>query len=162
MTYVVIAADGGLSMKSRPTVSENINNEMPTGWWEMVRVQDQNLMAFVDESGLLVNLPRNPIGSVMLALLGAATYAYAGPVVLTGWEEIETLDDDGTELRDLHPSQVGRIQQLYLWVMAMLDGDDLGMPKQAAEVRKHAKWVETLVDPDDVPAERRERVDGDA
>jgi cytochrome b len=146
MTYAVIDVDGVLTIHSDPLAHDTINKVMPSGWWEMVRVKDRNLMAFVDESGVLTRQPRNPVGSVMLAVMGAATYAYAGPVVLAGWEEVLSFDDEGTEIRDLSESQVDRMTELHKWLNQILAGDDLGMPHQAAEVRKHAEWVRTLIE----------------
>lgn len=102
--YAVIDTDGALTVHPAPADSEAIRAAVG-GWFDLVRLKGNgNLFAFVNDTGHVTDppLPRNPIGSAVLVLLGGTSMAYAGPVVITGWDE----HGEPTEVTDL--SVMGR------------------------------------------------------
>ncbi|MDB4873452.1 MAG: hypothetical protein JWL97_4456 [Gemmatimonadales bacterium] len=84
-TYAVIGNDGLVRI-------ETGNWRSPFGSDGPARVTihpDSAAVAWVNDNGYAQpeTCPRNLVGSVLLWLLGAASRPYAGPVVITRWEE---------------------------------------------------------------------------
>lgn len=139
MSWFVITDTGELVHHPEPVDALQINAVMPTGWWQPIRLRvHDDLYAFVDESGHMVGLARNDVGSCVLVELGAMAYAYAGPVVITGWCE----PSDSTEIRDLTDTQVAAIVAVHREVRNALAGRDaVGLRLEAAALRSYAEWV---------------------
>jgi hypothetical protein len=94
MRYLVCEVDGTLREGGRRGDRLNIINEEvgPEGW-DRIRIRTGPfvgmLAAFANDCGLLMpeRYPRNVVGSCLLAVLGANMQPYAGPLVLTGWDD---------------------------------------------------------------------------
>ncbi len=81
------------------------------------------MRGYVNDEGHVRGLPRNVTGSCVLVALGAATHPYAGPVVITGWEDTHGMT---SEIRDLTERQVFALGALHAAVHAMLAGEEGG------------------------------------
>lgn len=90
MSYLVIDNDGRLHHRTQQPSSTLINREVGEPGRAMVRTggpyqHASKAMGWVNDCGHLDGLPRNVVGSCLLASLGASVMPYAGPVVVTGW-----------------------------------------------------------------------------
>jgi hypothetical protein len=98
-----------------------VNREVGPEGFGMVRFRGSDyylqLCGFVNDCGLElpVHYPRNVIGSCLLAALGANQQPYAGPVVITGWN-----DRSGVEVCDLPDDLVATIQELHVHIRVAL------------------------------------------
>lgn len=141
MTFALIDTDGTLTIRPEHATRETINAAMPGGWFDMVRLHvAPDLFGFVDDSGHINGLPRNPLGALMLAYLGAnaAGNPYAGPVVITGWCE----PSDSSEIRDLTPAQVAFLTERHGQLSDVLAGSERWFsPEQRAEMLAYADFV---------------------
>jgi hypothetical protein len=142
VSYIVIDSDGQLHHHTARVTAEAIRAEMPSQHFDLVRLRrEPNLFGFVDDSGHLIGLPRNPAGSCVLVALGASPHAYCGPVVITGWSE----PDESSELRDLDPDQRYRVTQLHSSVDRVLAGDvdvlDDRWVLDSPQILAYADWV---------------------
>lgn len=114
MTYLVIDTEGVLQERDAEPTSAAIRAEVGEPGWGMVRmpVPDGTLRGWVNDSGHLAGLLRNVVGSLLLMCCGASQQPYAGPVVITGWDqyaEVVPLTPDRVEkLRALH-SDIRRV-----------------------------------------------------
>lgn len=150
MTFALIDTDGTLTFRSEPANRETVNAVMPGGWWDMVRLHlFPELFGFVDDAGHVTGLPRNPVGAVVLAYLGANAMGnpYAGPVVITGWRE----PSNDSEIRDLTPEQVEFLRERHAQLSDVLAGGERWFsPEQRAEIRGYAEFVGTGATPESV------------
>lgn len=156
MSFLVIDTNGALSHRTEKVGRDTINGVMPGGWFDLVRLpKDRSLYGFVDDSGHINGLPRNPVGSAMLVALGAPAYPYAGPVVITGWQE----PDEATELRDLTAEQVQRLTGMHRHIGEYLEGREPRDERQFAQhVRAYVEWVKTADAPPVTVMELGERL----
>ena len=77
------------------------------------------MCGFVNDSGHVNGLPRNVLGSLMLVALGAGMSPYAGPVVITGWEDTH---GQSSEIRDLTAAQVAQLEMVHAAVVPTMAG----------------------------------------
>lgn len=150
MTFAVVDIEGTLTIRPDRATREAVNAVMPGGWWDMVRLHLRpDLFGFVDDSGHVTGLPRNPVGAVMLAYLGANAIGnpYAGPVVITGWQE----PSDGSEIRDLTGAQVEFLRERHAQLSDVLAGGELWFsPDHREGIRQYAEFVRTAPSPETV------------
>lgn len=141
MKYLIIDEDGQLRLASAPTYDVALRDLGPEGW-DMVRCyQRPDLRGFVNDCGMLMpdRYPRNPVGSVLLASLGANIYPYCGKVLVTGWDE-----DD--EIVSLDERQIYQLRTVHRDILSVLDGTFVplhGTQAWAAAVREIAEQVRT-------------------
>jgi hypothetical protein len=142
VSYVVITADGELLVRERRADLAAVNEEVGEPGCEQVRLhRTRQFFGFVNDAGLVLSppLPRNPVGACILASLGSGAHIYAGPVVITGWEERSEL----SEIRDLAPHLIAFLRHLHGQVSTSLNGGSpVGMsPRWVADVRRYADLV---------------------
>lgn len=104
LCYLLVDVDGVASFGSQP-YEEIRNLAGPEG---PVRVSLTGYVAgWVNDCGHLFpdRYPRNVVGSVLLACLGASQLPYAGPVVVTGWDPSAMWRDE-VEVRSLSELQI--------------------------------------------------------
>src|SRR5262245_37379351 len=139
VSWVLIGEAGKLVHYSYPVTAAGIQAVMPSGNFDLVRLhQHPDLFGFVDDSGHLLGLPPNDVGSCVLVEFGAAAYAYAGPIVIGGWQE----PDDTSEIRDLTLPQLASIAATHMGVRLALAGfDATWLRLDAPSLRQYAAWV---------------------
>ena len=126
MSFIVIDNNGALHVRDTAPTSAAITREVGEPGWDMVRTAGRTC-GFVNDSGHLVGMPRNLVGSCLLASIGAHPMPYAGPVVITGW-------DPHDELVPLEPEQVAGQQRIHADIRIVL-GLDQGTPSGLAAER---------------------------
>ena len=140
MTYLVIDTDGALHVRDRQPTHDAINTEVGEGGKAQVRLRLTEARGFVNDVGHLAGLPRNVVGSLLLWCCSANQQPYAGPVVITGW------DDYGhdTEIVPLRADVREALQALHADIQAILAGRPPSpecSPGWAAEVHRAAAFV---------------------
>lgn len=141
--FAVVDTDGQLEWHSEAVTLESVNGVLPSGCFSLVRLRAQpHMYGAVDDTGIVAGLPRNPVGSVLIAILGGPSYAYAGPVVVTGWQE----PDEVSEFRSLSIGQVAKLTWLHGLITGAIANREVDLaPEDAEEIRVHANWVTTGV-----------------
>lgn len=151
--YLLIDTDGVGSFGVQPdpgyTTSWLDGLVGPEGWDRMPLWR--RMTGFVNDCGhkLPDTYPRNMVGSVLLATFGAPLLPYAGPVVITGWDEQATARGD-LEICTLTDLQV---EDLTLGLtdvrraMGMDNGPVSRGPNWATIVRAYAEQVRTAPTP---------------
>lgn len=89
MRYILIGNDGELFVGDG-TYQQARAEVGPDGWDHVRLPQNEghpDWAGFVNGDGHKIGLPRNIVGGLVLTGMGAAIMPYAGPVVLTGWNE---------------------------------------------------------------------------
>jgi hypothetical protein len=99
LVYAVVAPDGQLTFvrAANPTAdSLEILQNAVGGLIELVRLEHQ-LDAYINEEGLLLRLPPNPVGTAMCELLadGYVQPVLVGPIVFVGEDDAETVSLTG-------------------------------------------------------------------
>jgi len=119
MTYVVIDTDGALHIRDQSPTVEAIRAEV--GDWDMVRLGYRGQFAirgWVSDTGLIDgHTPRNVVGSVLVMCCNGPQQPYAGPIVVTGWDEY-------AEVVPLAPDWLMSLQELHQCIGDALAGDD--------------------------------------
>jgi len=146
VTYLVIDTDGALHIRDQTPTLDAINAEVGDGGKDQVRLRLAGARGFVNDVGFRAGLPRNVVGSLLLMCCGASQQPYAGPVVITGW------DDYGrdTEIVPLPADVLGPLRALHADLRAILAGDTpCGQcsPEWIAQVRKAAAFVVDALTP---------------
>lgn len=144
MKYALIDNDGQLHMRTGGWESEL----GPEGFDRVGLHPSLPMAGWVNGSGLTMpqTYPRNPIGSAVLACLGAALRPYAGPVVITGFHHCAACEPDAT---DLHLWSMDYLPRLHCDIVRALDGkapvkeaEKIG-PEWGEFVRRYAQLVRT-------------------
>lgn len=142
MTFVVIDEDGRFGITINNADRDAVNGAVGPEGFDLVRMYDEPAMyAYVNDSGLLLpaRYRRNPVGACVIALCGARQGIYAGPIVITGWDE----DGQPTEMCDLNVDQVEHLSRLHRTVLKGLRGEIRRVgPAPAEELRAYARHVE--------------------
>jgi hypothetical protein len=91
LTFVVVEPDGVLRVVEHDQTHWSTLSALQSavgGWLELVPTATRDLVAYVDEDGLRLNRPANPVGTLVLAALGSrarhAAGVLLGPLVLVG------------------------------------------------------------------------------
>jgi hypothetical protein len=144
--YVVIAADGALTHHQETPTLERINTAVGPEGWARVKLGYPVLSGFVNDCGLLAPdlYARNPVGACVLARLGASQQPYAGPVVITGWDDNPHGDD--LEIRPLGSHQASALGAIHRQVVAALEGTESGS-ELATGLRAYAEHVRSAPAP---------------
>jgi hypothetical protein len=140
--YLVIDTDGHLYQRTAPRYDVALRDVGPEGWArvrlhtaaEVAGPEHVHLAGFVNDCGLLFpeKYPRNVVGSCLLASVGASPQPYAGPVLLTGWQEDPYGDEP--EVRSLTPDQARHARRMHTDLRRVL-GLDAGTPSGDAAPR---------------------------
>ncbi|MEV8635191.1 hypothetical protein AB0395_26390 [Streptosporangium sp. NPDC051023] len=148
MRYALITTDGELHVKDAnwPGIRAEVGPEGPAGVAlpPVMPIAAPWFRGWVNDVGHTRPevYPRNVIGSLVLIGLGAATWPYAGPVVITGWDPNPYTD--GPETRGLDDVQAEVIDAIHQDAADALAG-------KAGEVfeiaRTVAEWVRTCPTP---------------
>lgn len=117
MSYLVVDTDGHLHHRNQVPNSAAVNREVGEPGWAMVYTggpyrRVSRAMGWVNDCGHLDGLPRNVVGSCLLAAVGASVMPYAGPVVVTGWHpdrEIVALTGEQRAAMELMHSDIRRL-----------------------------------------------------
>lgn len=142
--YVVIAADGVLTHHPEPPTLERINTAVGPEGWARVRLL-AGRSGFVNDCGFLAGYDRNPVGACVLACLGAGRQPYAGPVVITGWDDNPA--GDALEIRPLSDLELDSLTHTHRLVQKSLVGDDMEIPHLAPKLREYAEFVRSAPAP---------------
>lgn len=144
MRYLVCDNDGQLHERTGTgDWLADLDREVGPEGWASVRIRHGQLVGlvagFVNDCGLIApeKYPRNVVGSCLLAALGANVQPYAGPVVITGWDES---DPEGLEVVGLADVLAAMIRQAHADVRIAL-GLDPGPSSPAAR----AAWLDEMV-----------------
>lgn len=147
--YLLVTETGELTDRTATDWRTALDTVGPEGW-DKARLATDAAMGYVNDCGLLApdKYQRNPVGAAMLVLLGANAQPYAGPVVLTGWDDY---NPDEVEVCSLSDDQVAVLRQLHSDVRRALGLDD-GTPEtlsaeSAEQVRGYAAWLATAPTP---------------
>lgn len=131
MTYVVIETDGTVLDRVELPASERISQEVG-GPWDMTRSTQLRMAAFLHDTGVPDGLPRNLLGSVLMACSFFHVQPYHGPIVLTGWDEY----GEPTEVVDLNPEVVRLLHRLMTDIKVALGQE----PPEAASLDCTEEW----------------------
>jgi hypothetical protein len=144
MKYLVCDTEGQLQERDEEGGQlAIINKEVGPEGLAAVRIRTGTFVGliagYVNDCGLLFpeRYPRNVVGSCLLGALGANAQPYAGPVVLTGWDD--TMDD--IEIRDVSDNLVAAVRQIHGDIRVAL-GLDAGPSSLDARV----SWLATMVE----------------
>lgn len=164
MRYLLVDQDGDLHELHARDYRSALAQVGPEGW-ARVRLHPAGVLAgFVNDCGLLFpdRYRRNVVGSCLLVSLGASPMPYAGPVVLTNWDdnpwgddvEVQSIDDD---------QQVKNLQTMHHDIRCLLGLEgldeplsDLAKPNWQNAMRKFVAWLA------DAPTPQMEIVTGEA
>lgn len=161
MKYLVIDTDGQLYQRTAPRYDVALRDVGPEGW-ARVRVDRTPpvlgpLGAFVNDCGLIMpeRYERNVVGACLLVAFGAGQQPYAGPIVITGWQEDPYELSDEPEVRGLNSTQVDILRQVHGDVRKAvgLDQGELAAP-QADGWREAIVELAEMVRTGPVPAVR--------
>lgn len=104
MRYALIDTEGQLTIGDKPVDYLTLLDDLvgPEGHNRIRLARELGCAAYVNDVGhrFPERYPRNVVGSVVLACLGAAPQPLAGPVLITGWDDSATWRDE-VEIRDL-------------------------------------------------------------
>jgi len=132
---MVCAADGTLVEKDEQGVAQKlINREVGEPGFD-IAWHGLGISAFVNDVGHLSGLPRNVVGTCLLASVVARrcrwTTPLAGPIVITGWVD-EPWPSEEPETRSLTNEQVSMLRLVHadLRVLLGLDEGDLSEDAQ--------------------------------
>lgn len=94
LRYLLIDEDGKVHDRTAATYYDAVSEVGPEGWNRVQLTRD--LAAFVNDCGLILpdKYRRNPVGGALLHALGGPPIPYAGPIVLAGWDQTRTYDDE--------------------------------------------------------------------
>lgn len=111
MKYILIDQDGALHREEAAEALAVLEQVGPEGW---NRVQlTRTLAAWVNNVSLMSDAyRRNVTGGLVLVALGAARIPYAGPIVITGWDQALTCTDE-IEAIGLTPLQDATITAVH-------------------------------------------------
>lgn len=141
--FITISTDGEL-VEFAETATAAAVAKAVGGTFDLVRVKPRDMYGFVNDDGHATGLPRNPVGSCLLVALKATAYVYAGPVVLTGWEDHGEPD----EIRDLNRAQADLIAGWHEFVMLALEGKPAANDREfALQLPGYAEHVRTAPTP---------------
>lgn len=135
VTYIVIAPDGQLNLRTGPASYEALRDEVgEPGYAQVTLHGTPGARAFVNDCGHVLTPPldRNPIGACVVWCLGASAQAYAGPIVITGWVP---LIGDTTDLDDAMATAVIAMHG-SVW-------RDLHSDNPSKDLGGYAEWVRT-------------------
>jgi len=142
MRYVVIADDGELHVKDGYWTDIEVLFR-PEGWAGVRLHQATPMQGFrgvVNDVGLLMpeKFPRNIVGSLVLIALQAGQQPYAGPVVITGFQEPPNDDPDYTGLDD---EQADLVTVLHADVKHALAGEQPTRPEDWEDFGGWLVWA---------------------
>jgi hypothetical protein len=124
LRYLLINTDGDLSDRAATGNPLTIvDREVGEPGHAPVRLPSwAELGAYVNDCGHVLTppLPINVPGSCLLASLGAPPLPYAGPVVITGWDDCTA----GIEIVSLGEAQVAYLANRYRNVLAAVRGEN--------------------------------------
>lgn len=155
--YLLIGTDGIGSFGVQPDpgfTTAWLDSLVGPEGWDRVRLHPSwRMTGFVNDVGHRMpdRYPRNVVGSVLLCTFGAGQQPYAGPVVITGWDEQATARG-GLEVCSLQDLQV---QELTLFLsdvrraLGMQGGPPSGRggPGWAAIAREFAEYARSAPTP---------------
>lgn len=117
MSYLVIAPDGTTSHETTAPTLDGIDAIVGPSGWARVHVDSvYSMTGWVGDCSLVDGSPRNPVGSCVLATLGASQQPYAGPIVVTGYDN----DSVWGGPESLHPWQVETLEGIVAAVQTAL------------------------------------------
>lgn len=153
MTFVVISTDGVLDVAPAPADLGAVDRTVGPEGADRVRLGVPGVIGHVNDCGHVNGMPRNVVGSCVLATLGAVQYPYAGPVVITGWRDA----GEDSEITDLNRRDVAMVEAIHhdvLIALGLIQGTHSGGEAWAAAIREYAETVRTA------PAPRLTFLDG--
>lgn len=152
MRYFVCDVDGALYLRTVSGVGwlAQIEQEVGPEGFATVRIRSGpyvgQLAGYVNDCGLVLpdKYARNAVGTCLLASLGASVQPYAGPVVITGWDDSSW---DEIEIRDVSDALIPVVEQVHADIRIAL-GLDVGRDvlgdhrsEWAATMRQLATWA---------------------
>jgi len=147
--YFLVETDGTASICESASreqfLHEDADLAVGVGGATRVRLYHGWMMTgYVNDCGLLRQLPRNVVGGVLLGVLGAGQQPYAGPVVVCGWDTRATYMGQ-LEVQGLTPPFVEALERIVADIRIVL-GMDEGTPSRddpawAADVRTFADYI---------------------
>jgi len=147
--YLVVETDGTASVCESGSREQFLYTDVDTvvgvGGAGRVRLYHGWMMTgYVNDCGLVRQLPRNVVGGVLLGVLGAGQQPYAGPVVVCGWDTRATYMGQ-LEVQGLTPPFVEALERIVAGIRIVL-GIDEGTPSRddpawAADVRMFADYI---------------------
>lgn len=152
--YMLIDTDGVGSFGAEPdryTTSWIDGLVGPEGWDRVPLSRNWRMSAFVNDCGHRIGLPRNIVGSALLCTFGAGQQPYAGPIVITGWDESATRRDqlEICTLQDPHVDELTKCLADVRRVLGLEAGPLSGRSPGgwADEVRRFAEDMRTVPAP---------------
>lgn len=155
MRYLVCDTDGQLHDRTVDGYYRTVlTGEVGPEGFESVRVRHGMhagwMAGVVNEIGLLDpdRYPRNVIGSCLLVALGASAQPYAGPVVITGWDD--HADSEFCDLTDELAVAVTQVHRDIRIVLGLESGptSDHALPRWQVNIAEFAGWVESSPTPE--------------
>jgi hypothetical protein len=141
LRYLVIEEDGSVHDRSAPDWWAALDDVGPEGWNRVQLTRD--LAAFINDCGLILpKYGRNPVGGALLHCLGAQPIPYAGPIVLAGWDQLRTYEDE-SEVVSLTDLQVAAVGLLANWVASIVTGSTVVSGAGVDAVQAAAEIVRT-------------------
>lgn len=147
--YFLVETDGTVSIcesgSREQFLYEDRDLAVGVGGATRVRVAPGWMMTgYVNDCGLIRQLPRNVVGGVLLGVLGAGQQPYAGPVVVCGWDDRATYMGE-LEVQSLTPLLTETLERIVADIRIVL-GIDRGTPSRddpawAADVRTFADYI---------------------
>jgi len=131
--YLVVETDGTVSARESASREQFLHTDADSvvgvGGIGRVKLNPGWMMTgYVNDCGLVFDLPRNVVGGCLLGVLGAAQQPYAGPVVVCGWDDRATYLGE-LEVESLTPALLDTLRVLVADIRVIL-GMDEGTPSR--------------------------------